>query len=163
VAGISLVSETGREKTTVTAGGARRRMSLAGLGLATFTAVTWTVSLMALNEGMKDAEPLPAAALRMPATFLILAPFVVLTGDVARHRTGGRDKLTLVMSGFLGGGSALLFMTSVKHASPGVVAILSSASPIFVLAMSTLLLKERPTRRSLVGTAVCMAGIVLTV
>ncbi|MDP3061874.1 MAG: DMT family transporter [Chloroflexota bacterium] len=160
VLGISLISEPGRGKV---GGIVRRGVSPVGLGLSAFTAVTWTVGLLALNEGMKYADPLPAAALRLPVMALVLAPFAVVTGDFARYRTGGRDKLALVVSGLLGGGSAMLFMTSVKYAAPGVVAILSSASPVFVLAMSALLLKVRPTRRSLVGTAVCMAGIVLTV
>ena len=119
--------------------------------------------LLALNVGMKQADPLPAAALRMPVMPLLLIPLVVVNGDLQRFKWGGRDKLALILSGVLGGGSALFFMTAVKFVSPGVVAILSSSSPVFVLILAALFLRERPTRRSLAGMAVCIAGVALTV
>lgn len=159
VAGIALISERQRALSGQKGFGIPPKVFL----LLVFTSLTWAASIIALNHAMKDVGTLPGAAIRMPLMALTILPLALFHGDLKRHGTGGPDRLALLISGICGAGSSLLWLAALKYAHPGVASILNSTAPVFVLMMTTLFLHEHPTRRSLAGTAVCMAGIVLTV
>jgi len=159
VLGIALISERQR----AVSGQPSKGVPLMVLALLVFTSATWAASLVALNHAMKNVDTLPGAAIRMPLMALTILPVALLRGDVKRHKLGGPDKLALVASGVCGAGSSLLWLAAIKYADASIAAILNSTAPVFVLMMTTAFLHERPTRRSLTGTVICMAGIVLTV
>jgi drug/metabolite transporter (DMT)-like permease len=53
----------------------------------------------------------------------------------------------------------VLFVAGIKHVGVTVTAVLSSTAPMFALPLGMLFLDERPSRRSLAGTAITIVGI----
>lgn len=142
---------------------AQGRARVRALGLSVFAAVLWAVSLLILDEAMTEAEALPAAAIRIPFIAMVLTSLAWTRGDMGRYRRLERkDLVALVGSGVLVGLSAILFTNAIKLSSAGLVSILSSTSPLFVVPVSFWVLKEPMTRPVVVGTVLCMAGIWLT-
>ena len=119
-------------------------------------------SLLGMNKAMESAAPLPAAALRIPFTTVLFLLMATARGDVRTNRLQRQDIKALVTSGIFVGLSALLFTVAIKWGSAGNVAILVSTSPLFVVPLAYFVLKERMTRGVLLGTAICMVGIWLT-
>lgn len=163
IGGVSLIATARRPRRDgqASADEARRRPTTA-LVLSVVAALLWTVSLLGLNKAMESAEPLPATALRIPFNGVVLLLLATARGDVRYYRIQHRDVTALVVSGVFIGFSALLFTSAVKLTTAGNVAILSSTSPLFVVPLAYFVLKERMTKGLLLGTAICMLGIWLT-
>jgi uncharacterized membrane protein len=107
-------------------------------------------------------EALPANAIRMTFVALMLVGINSATGDFKRQRTTRHDFLVVAVSGLLAGASSLTFVAALKYASPATVAILNSTAPLFLAPTAYLFLKERPTVKVLIGTVICVGGVILT-
>lgn len=139
------------------------RRHIPALILSVVTALLWTVSLLILDRAMVATMPLPAVALRMPFMVLVLLAMTWARGDAKRYRRiGSRDMIVLVLSGALVGLSGILFTAAIKWSTAGNVSILGSTSPLFVVPVAYFVLKEPMTKGLLLGTAMCMLGIWLT-
>jgi drug/metabolite transporter (DMT)-like permease len=55
--------------------------------------------------------------------------------------------------------SALLFAVGIKHGGVAVGAVLANTSPLFTIPLEILILRQRPSRRTMLGAAVTVGGI----
>jgi drug/metabolite transporter (DMT)-like permease len=156
---IAMARQPGSRQQTVS----RKLWHVPGLLLSVVAAVLWTVSLFILDKAMTVAEPMPAVVLRIPFTAVLLLAMGWVRGEQKRyHGIGRRDVVALVVSGVLVGLSGILFTAAVRWESAGIVSILSSTSPLFVVPVAILVLKEPVNKNVIVGTGLCMVGIWLT-
>ena len=164
IVSVSLIATARRPRAAdAQARAAQGRARVRALGLSVFAAILWAVSLLILDRAMTEAEALPAAAIRIPFIAIVLSSLAWARGDMGRYRRlERRDLIALGASGVLVGLSAILFTNAIKMSSAGLVSILSSTSPLFVVPVSFLVLKEPMTRSLVLGTVLCMVGIWLT-
>ena len=139
------------------------RFGLLALALCVLTGVAWSGSVLVQNDVVETTSPVLANVVRMMAMVTIGLTVVGLGSDRRVPHGRGRDHLVIFGSGLVNGVSALLFMASLKFASPASVVVLNSTSPLFAVPMAFLVLHERMTRKVLLGTAASFAGIALTV
>ena len=139
----------------------RQRQPLHALRLAVLAALLWSAALLTISDALQEVGPLTAAALRLPFFALVLVLSAAIRGDMRVRSTSRADLVTLGLSGTLVLGSMLLFLAAADLAPAGLVAVLTSTSPIFAVPMAHFMLKEHVTRRVLGGTVTCMVGIVL--
>ena len=136
---------------------------LLAVALCFLTGIAWSGSVLVQNDVVETINPVLANVVRMMAMVTIGLTVIGLGSDRRVPHGRGRDHLVIFGSGLVNGVSALLFMSSLKFASPASVVVLNSTSPLFAVPMAFLILHERMTRKVLVGTAASFAGIALTV
>lgn len=103
--------------------------------------------------------------IRVAAAFLCIALYAVFRGEAAGHLKKLRDKKAFVQVFFavvfalvLGVGLSLY---SIAHAKLGVASTLMSLSPLFLLPLSHIFLKEKITLRAIFGTIIAFSGSAL--
>ncbi len=160
---IGVYLTAGRESNEAADAKKGRGLSWQALGFSVGAALLWTVSLMGIDHGLKDADPLAATAMRNMFIAIGLFLLATLTGSLRRQPWSRQDLRNLLLSGVGWGMSSVLFIVALKLSSPGTVAILSSSSPIFVVLIAYLFLHERITLRVGGGTAICLLGVYLTI
>jgi drug/metabolite transporter (DMT)-like permease len=133
------------------------------VGLSVVAGLLWASGLLVLSEALKDAEPVAALTLRLPVMALAMIALAGVQGHFAQFGFAPHNLRVLMLSGALALCSMLCFLLAADRAEAGIVAVLTSTSPIFAAALAWLVLKEQITRRVLIGTAVCMLGIWLSV
>jgi O-acetylserine/cysteine efflux transporter len=121
--------------------------------LAALVVVIWGVAFIATKIGLASFSPPELAALRfliasLPALFLARPPISwPLLGAVG---------LTLFAGQFL-----FQFFGIAHGMPPGLASIVVQTQALFTILFAALVLRERPTRRQLAGTATAFAGLVL--
>lgn len=160
VLGVYLIATAGRESGTYSAS---RKASWKGVMLALTAAVAWTIGAATLKMGATSMDPFVAAAIRIPASAIPLSLFTL-----SRRRRGtlqlksyGRRNLGLAgVAGVLAYVVAgVSYVVAVQLIGAGRAVLLTATAPLFVLPMSILILKERPTRIAIVGVFICFAGV----
>ena len=101
----------------------------------------------------------------------VIAPALILTGLAFGRKSADRLKLTkysprnlllVASAGILTYGiGALGYVTAVQFIGAGKAVLLSASAPVFLLPLSVLILKERPSPLALAGVFVSIAGICL--
>jgi drug/metabolite transporter (DMT)-like permease len=133
-----------------------------GLGLALLAATAWGVSPVLMKPAIMDVDPVSVQAVRLPFAALVLwvTPWARGTGvRVRRHlRTAGPLLLGI---GALTALSAVTWVSGLKYAGITVTSVLSSTSPLFAIPIGLVVFGERVSPRAVVGTIVCLSGIVL--
>jgi probable blue pigment (indigoidine) exporter len=117
----------------------------------------WGSTYVVTTTLLPDGRPLLAGVLRaLPAGLLLLA--------VTRRLPQGSWWWRSAVLGTLNIGAffALLFVSAYRLAG-GVAAVLGAVGPLLVLALGSVLLGERATRRAVVSAVVAAAGVGLTV
>ncbi|MFN4001432.1 EamA family transporter [Microcella sp.] len=131
-------------------------MSLRHSLLALLVVVIWGANFVVIDAGQEDVPPLLFLALRflvvcVPAVFLLKPPGI-----------GWRQ--LLLVGGFLSLGQfALLYLGLALGMPPGLASLLLQTQVMFSIVVAALLLRERPTRRQLIGIAIGMLGLALVV
>jgi drug/metabolite transporter (DMT)-like permease len=133
------------------------------VGLSVLAGLLWAAGLLVLSEALKEAEPVAALTLRLPVMAVAMIALAAVQGDFVRFGFAPDNLRVLALSGGLALCSMLCFLLAADRAEAGIVAVLTSTSPIFAAALAWLVLQEQITRRVLIGTAVCMLGIWLSV
>lgn len=117
------------------------------------------VSTASILIRMSSAGPLAIAAYRLIFATLILLPFFIHSGGPRRLLAASkRDVLTLMGVGCVLALHFAFWITSLSLTSVASSVIFVHVDPIFVAAVSHFVLKERITRRRLVGILVAFAG-----
>jgi drug/metabolite transporter (DMT)-like permease len=92
---------------------------------------------------------------------------IFMAGLMAARREAfprGSVLLRLIGMGAVGYvGQAFSYLTALKYASPGLVALLLYLYPIIVMLLSALFLRERITRAKLIALVLALIGLALTV
>jgi drug/metabolite transporter (DMT)-like permease len=127
-----------------------------GLGAA----VAWAVSVVMLKGPMDHVDAVTAQAVRLPVAGLVLlaSPWGWGTARELR-RSGGPLAGRLLLVSAITLASSVLFVAGIKLVGVTVTAVLSSTAPMFALPLGMLFLNERPSRRSIAGTAITIVGI----
>ena len=124
------------------------------------------VGLLFAKKGLvNDFSALSGNLIRVAAAFLCLALSAVLRGKVTGHLQKLRDKrafayvfLAAVFALVLGVGLSLY---SIARTEIGIASTLMSLSPLFLIPLSHIFLKERITLRAIIGTVIAFVGSTL--
>lgn len=133
--------------------------------LAVMVGFCWAASFCIMKIVLREVEPLVANSLRLPMSSLALT-FLVLGSGQGRNlwptKHGRAAMALLITTGILSYGvGGVLTLYAVDLAGVTRSAILTSLSPIFVLGLSLLFLREGFTLRLGLGTFLSVSGTVL--
>ncbi len=141
------------------------RVHMKGILFALASAGAWTAATTALKVGVTDVNPFLAAIVRLPAAATALSIFA-FSEDRSRFqqiRTCGLRTIALIavagVTAYCIGGT--IYVISVQLIGAGRAALLTAAAPLFILPMSIIFLKERPTRLALLGVFLAVPGVCL--
>ncbi|MBN2389137.1 MAG: DMT family transporter [Anaerolineae bacterium] len=127
------------------------------LGLAVgVTAASTASTFIRLAQGSMTS--LAVAAWRLTIATLILAPFAVTTHRAEWRTLSQREWGLIVASGLLLAVHFYTWITSLALTSVAASVVLVATAPLFVGAISHFFLKERMSRRMVIGMAVALAG-----
>ena len=142
---------------------ATRRTNTIGVVLALATAVCWASDTVLLRAGVQEVSVVTANAIRLSMPMLALLPLSFRVGDIRQlGQYGARTLIILFLTGLIGAGlGTFAFVSAVQLAGAARTSVITAASPLFAVPLS-LLLKERPSSRTWVGTALIVAGVWLT-
>ena len=134
-----------------------------GVVFALAAAAAWATATIWLRGQQGDLDALGAASLRIPAASAAVWITIAMTRGRAEQplRQLTRRSLAIVaLAGVLGTGlGSILFIYSVAEIGAAKTAFLTTSAPIFALPMGVAFLSEKLTARTLLGTAVTIAGI----
>lgn len=143
---------------------AAQRMDLKGMALALVAAICWAVSTVILRLGLEGVDIAVANSVRL--SVLVIALFAVLfqRGEIGRIREYGLRSLGItLLAGVIGTGlGTFAFLAALQRAGAAKTSILTSTTPLFGLPFS-LVLREKLTSRTLLGTILAMVGVWLTI
>ncbi|MEA3408057.1 MAG: DMT family transporter [Chloroflexota bacterium] len=136
-----------------------------GLLLALGTAAMWGITTVLLAFGLRDINSVVATSIRVPAVIVVSLLLAAKSGHLSEIRDiKPRTLRLLFLAGILGWGLAgTLYATAVKLAGPNKAAIIGATAPLFACPLSAIFLKERPTRYTLIGTALTIGGVILII
>ena len=162
VMGLYLVAVLGKGVAAASASGGDNAK---GVALALIAAITWVVGATTLKLGVTEMDAFVAAAIRIPVGAIALTGFVLSRnkGAVLQFKKYGLRNIGLAAAaGVLTYGIAAVgYVTAMQLLGAGRAVLITAVAPIFVLPLSILLLKERPTVYAIAGVVVCVSGVVL--
>jgi DME family drug/metabolite transporter len=139
----------------------RQRIDLVGVGLAFVAAVCWAASTVMVRAGLSEVDVAVANSVRLSILLVSLLVLLPRQGNhVAQVKSYGLSTLAVVfLAGILGMGlGTFTFLAAVKHAGAARTSILTASTPLFGLPFS-LLLKEKLSARTFVGTVMTVLGV----
>ena len=124
--------------------------------LALLVVVLWGFNFVAIDLGLTHVPPLVFLAMRfvlvaVPAVFFIRPPAI------------GWQNIVLIGAFLSLGQFTLLFLALSLGMPPGLASLLLQTQIVFSVVVSSLLLREHPTRRQLVGIVIGMVGLAVVV
>jgi drug/metabolite transporter (DMT)-like permease len=143
-------------------------LDLKGVAMALAAAVCWGTSTVLLRLGLEDVAVPVANVIRLSILAVILFSLAARQGQLAqvpsylrreRRATLGVVLLAGVIGMTLG---TFTFLAAVQRAGAARTSILTSAMPLFGVPFS-LILGERLTARAMLGTALTIGGVWLTI
>ncbi len=131
-------------------------MSLKHSLLALLVVVIWGANFVVIDSGQADVPPLLFLALRflvvcLPAIFFLKPPPIGWRNIVAIGAT-------LSFAQF-----ALLYVALMLGMPPGLASLLLQTQVIFSILVAAVALRERPTRRQLIGALIGMVGLSIVI
>lgn len=143
------------------------RSSLSGVLYGLLSVVCMSVSLIIAKEALDQTSALQATFVRMLAGMLGMLLFGLITrqlaGDLAplaNPRLAGHFVISVCVVTF---GGFWLSLVAIQHMDVAIASTLNSTEPLFVLPLAALVLKERITRRAVLGSLATVLGIALLV
>jgi len=124
--------------------------------LALLVVVIWALNFLVIDFGLEGVPPLLFLAMRftvvvLPAIFFLKPPTI-----------GWRN--ILLIGGFLSLGQfAFLYIALAIGMPPGLASLLHQSQVVLTVIVAVLVLRERPTRRQLIGIVIGMAGLAVVV
>ena len=122
--------------------------------------VIWGSTYLAIRYVVEGLPPLTTAAVRFAVSSLLLAAFVAVRRGAQPFRATLRQWLGAMVVGalLLLGGNGSVVLAEDRHLPSGLTALLVAGVPIFVVAWRWVL-RDRATRRTLLGVGVGFAGL----
>jgi len=120
------------------------------------------VSFSAIFTKLATAPPMVIAFYRLVFTVLLIVPFALTrAGRTELYEISRRDLALAVGAGVLLALHFAVWITSLAYTTVASSTVLVTMQPLFVVAGSYLFLKERLTRRALVGAALALTGSII--
>ena len=141
-------------------GGSERRAPRRGMRLVFAAAMAWAASAVIMKPALEAVPVVAAAAVRIPmgGLFLWLTPWTRGTVDaIAASRPAERKRLGLIC--FITAFGSLLFVAGIKFGGVAIGNVLASTSPLFTLPFEVWVLSQRPSRQTVLGAVVTVAGV----
>ncbi|NVM25934.1 MAG: DMT family transporter [Desulfobacterales bacterium] len=164
VLGIYLIAAAGKRAKVSRV---QETVSEKGVIFALMAAAAWTTAAATLKIGVTDMDAFVAAGIRIPASAIVLSLLALRRrkkGTLQFKEYGHRSIALAAAAGILTYGVAAVgYVTAIQLIGVGRTVLLTTTAPLFVLPFSILILKETPTRYTIAGTFVCVAGICLVV
>jgi len=158
VSGIWLV--VGRAENEVS----KREHSKLGILAALGTSLCWACGVAVFKSILANTDPFLLASVRMLFLLPVLGVFTVLpsgTRSSTRHLTRF-NILTMFLSGLVAiGVGDTFYLVGLETTKANVVAPLASTTPLFATIIAILFLKEKVSKRVVVGTFLVTAGVML--
>jgi drug/metabolite transporter (DMT)-like permease len=160
VLGVYLVAAAGTGTKTQSATG---RINGKGVVLALGAAIAWTVGAAALKIGAAHMDSFVVTAIRIPASGVVLTGFVLSQNrrETLRFREYGfRNMALAAAAGVLAYGiGGVAYVMAIQLIGVGKAVLLIAIAPLFILPFSIFVLKEKPTRYTIAGVFVSVAGV----
>ncbi|MFB3817407.1 MAG: DMT family transporter [Candidatus Methylomirabilales bacterium] len=155
--GISLIVVTGAE-----AGPEQPGLRWQGVRFVLGAAVAWSAASVMLKAPLQVTSAATATGVRHPVAGLALwlTPWSRGTWAAVRQ-SGRRDARLLAAICVLSAVSPLLFTAGIKYGGVAIGTVLSTTSPLFTIPLEIVVLKRRPTARTIAGAVITVVGIVL--
>lgn len=124
--------------------------------LAILVMVVWGVNFVVIDEGLADVPPLLFLAMRFT---LVAVPLIFF---VPRPAAGWRA--VVAVGTFMSLGQFSFLYIALELGMPaGLASLVLQAQVIFTIVIASLVLREHPTRRQLVGAGIGMTGLAAVV
>ncbi len=137
-----------------------RRATRRGARLVFLAAGAWALSAVILKPALQVVSVVAAAAVRIPMGGLVLWLTPWTRGSLRAIATSTRAERTrLAAICMLSGVGSLFFTTGIKYGGVAIGNVLSSTSPLFTLPFEVWVLGQRPSRQTVLGALVTVAGI----
>jgi drug/metabolite transporter (DMT)-like permease len=135
---------------------------LAGIILVVISAVAFgTLGILGRYAYAEGMDALTIMGLRFSLSALLLLSLLAARREPLPR---GRNLIPLIGMGAIGYvAQTFCYLTALKYASPGLVALLLYLYPVLVAILSAIWLHERVTRRKASTLALALAGLALTV
>lgn len=143
----------------------RARDRGAGVKFALLAAACMSAAVILAKLGVQDSPPLLSAVIRMAAAGAGLFLWGLAGGNLkawVRPLKDGRLLRRLLAAVFLTVfGGFYLALVALKYTDAAVASVLTSATPLFILPLSALMLREKITRRAAAAAVLTAAGVAL--
>ncbi|HLG13636.1 MAG TPA: EamA family transporter [Blastocatellia bacterium] len=118
-------------------------------------------SILITDLARSNVPPLAIAFYRMALATVLLAPVAVVLKRREMVGIVRRDLALLVIGGLCLALHFAAWITSLNYIPIATSVVLVNSHPVFVVIAAYLFLKEKPTRRTLAGTAVGLLGMLI--
>lgn len=133
---------------------------LRGVLCALAASLLWGLAVTLLKPALNHLTMVQANAVRMPIVTLLLYVFMLRPSGQPLRALSRRAWVLLIGSGLFGMGlGAYMFLSALAQIGPAKTVTLTSASPVFGVALAVLFLREKITLLALAGAACCLAGV----
>ena len=133
-----------------------------GVILAISAALCQSIGLIMMKPILdRGADPIASAAIRTVVSFFLLSLTFFLNYEIFNSKTNLTMKIIFqsIISGFLGMALGMsLLLIALQKADAGIVATLSSTSPIIILFLLWIITKKIPSIGAWLGTLVAIFG-----
>ena len=164
VLGIYLIAAMGKDSDLTSE---QATISGKGILLTLAAAAIWTISTIMLKIGAMGIDPFVVAGYRIPASAIVISILAISRrkkGTLQFRQYNVRSIALALTAGLLTYGLAAVgYVKAIQLIGAGKTVLLTTTAPIFVVPFSILFLKERPSRYTLAGVLLCVAGICLVV
>jgi len=142
------------------AGAATGRMRRQGLRLVFIAAGCWALAATIVKPALREVPVLAGTALRIPIAALVLwwTPWTRGTLAAVRESTPA-ERWRLVTLCCLNALGSIFFTVAIRSGGVAIGNALASTSPLFAIPLEILVLKKRPSSRTIAGAMLTVAGI----
>ncbi|HSB81029.1 MAG TPA: DMT family transporter [Candidatus Methylomirabilis sp.] len=131
-----------------------------GLRLVFLAAVAWAISATLVKPALLQLPVLAGTALRIPMAGLVLWLTPWTRGTLDAIRASSRDeRWRLATVCLLNAVGSALFTIAIRSGGVAIGNALASTAPLFAIPLEIGILKQRPSRRTIVGAVCTVAGI----
>ncbi len=144
----------------------KKRINPKGLFFILIAVMAWTGATILLKIGVTGVDPFIAAALRISTSAIVLLFFLSRLGKglVLIRRISRKNLVLVATAGLLTYGVAAVgYISAIQMIGAGKTVLLTAVAPIFALPFSILILKEKPTRFTIIGVIISVVGVWLVV
>ena len=133
------------------------------VGYAALSAVFAGLTAVLAKIGVSQVPSNVATLIRTVVVVVFATGIVAATGQLHHLRSiSGRDWLALLLSGIATGCSWLFYFAALKHGPISGVAPIDKLSFVIAMSLGVLVLKETVRPLTLVGAALIVSGVLLT-
>ena len=162
VFGVILISR--EQQNEPNAAGDIDKADFLGIFLAIMTSILYAAGTTILQVGVQDIDPVTGNFVRVLVGSFAFVPLISVAIHQGMSLPTKRAMKIVGIAGFFGMGiGSLLYVAAVKYAGAAVMSVISSTAPLFAVPISVFYLKERLTKKAVMGITLTLVGIILVV